>query len=263
MICSSTHYKGTSNYGRECYHFDGRTYRPAGFTEMNHHRGKVVAYSRYDREGNGIWNIGGDYETGNFFFEQFNNDVSSPSWRIETSSQNEGLVGLYGFTAVSVTYEHFLGQSNSQQMFIFGGWNENIDQPSHSTYYLNGQGYIMIHPQHFKQLRSGHTSIVKNGRIYHIGGVNVNQQGNQGPDTVEIWDMRWNYDPGFERGQTWCPEWCFWGISDVGGVCSSRYVGTDNCSYHYDTALFNRELVNPGTDAWGFFATKNPIAYFL
>ena len=263
MICSSSHYKGTSNYGRECYHFDGRTYRPAGFTEDNHHRGKLVAFSRYDRDGDGLWNIGGgDYEHGAFYFEQFNNDLSSPDWRIVTSSKYDWLVGLYGFTAVSVTYEHYLGRPNSQQMFIFGGWNEIIDQPSHATYYLNGQGQVLKHPQHFlSQLRAYHTTIVKDNLIYHIGGDNV---GGQGPDTVEIWEMRWHYDPAFERGQGWCPDWCFWGINPTpGGVCSSNVVGTSSCTYHYDTPQFNRRFVNPDRSASGFFATKNPIAYLV
>ena len=146
MICSSSHYKGTSNYGRECYHFDGRTYRPTGFTEMNHHRGKLVAFSIYDDfDGDGLWNIGGgEYEHNRFFFEKFQSDES---WFTVRGSGDSQLVGLYGFTAVSVTYEHFLGRTNSQMMFIFGGWNEILNQPSHSTFYLDGQGSLHRHPQ--------------------------------------------------------------------------------------------------------------------
>ena len=57
MICSSGANRGTDLFGRECFHFDGRTYRPAGYTNEGHYRGAMVAFSIYNQDNNGVWTL--------------------------------------------------------------------------------------------------------------------------------------------------------------------------------------------------------------
>ena len=54
MICSSGANRGSDSFGRECYHYNGRSYRPAGYTNEGHYRGAMTAFR------NKAWNIGGE-----------------------------------------------------------------------------------------------------------------------------------------------------------------------------------------------------------
>ena len=54
MICSSEANRGNDLFGRECYHFNGRTYRPAGYTDEGHYRGALAAFR------NQAFNMGGE-----------------------------------------------------------------------------------------------------------------------------------------------------------------------------------------------------------
>lgn len=59
IICSSTYYQGTSNAGRECYHTtDGRTYKPTGYLQNDHHQGRMVKVPLYSGE-DSVLMIGG------------------------------------------------------------------------------------------------------------------------------------------------------------------------------------------------------------
>ena len=156
MICSSGANRGTGLFGRECYHFNGRTYRSAGYTNEGHHRGAMVAFSIYNNDNNGVWNIGGEawrYSSDKFWLETFKGNMENPEWEITRNS--DFLVGVYGFTAVAVHYDHFLGRRNKQIMFIFGGMTDN-NVFNEEVFFINGQGWIEKHPQKFLQYRQGH-----------------------------------------------------------------------------------------------------------
>ena len=59
MICSSKYYEGTSNAGRECYHTtDGKSYKPTGYLQFDHHQGKMVRVPQYSGE-DSVMMIGG------------------------------------------------------------------------------------------------------------------------------------------------------------------------------------------------------------
>jgi len=59
IICSSKYYQGTSNAGRECYHTtDGRTYKPTGYLQNDHHQGRMVKIPLYSGE-DSVLMIGG------------------------------------------------------------------------------------------------------------------------------------------------------------------------------------------------------------
>ena len=157
MICSSGANRGTDLFGRECFHFDGRTYRPAGYTNEGHYRGAMVAFSIYNQDNNGVWNIGGEawrYDSELFWLETFKGNMDNPEWEINRNS--EYMVGVYGFTAVTVHYNHFLGQQNNQIMLIFGGMSDD-NGFNEDVFFINGQGSIRKHPQKLLQNRREHS----------------------------------------------------------------------------------------------------------
>ena len=92
------------------------------------------------------------------FLERFNGDIENPQWDIDRTTTI--LVGVYGFTAVTVHYDHFLGRGNKQIMFIFGGMTDD-DVVNEDVFFVNGQGWMQKHPQKFLQYRRDHRSGVR------------------------------------------------------------------------------------------------------
>ena len=101
-----------------------------------------------------------------------------------------------------------------------------------------------------------HRSIVKDNKIYHIGGFTPFAS------NIEIWEVRWEYDPGFEQAQGWCPAWCDYEVQNVGGICSTLNDLPYACTYHIDQPQFRQRLTAwQGPDEVLF--TRNPLAYFV
>ena len=82
------------------------------------------------------------------------------------------------------------------------------------------------------------------------------------PDSsnIEIWEVRWDYDPAFDNGQAWCPDWCNYDVENVGGICSVLYPGYQ-CDYYSDSPQFRQRLTTwQGMDST--FSAKNQISKF-
>ena len=93
MICSSKYYEGTSNAGRECYHTtDGKSYKPTGYLQSDHHRGKMVRVPQYSGE-NSVMMIGG--QNPSCTMEEYN--TGNGTW---LRRQNCGIGGVVGFRKV-------------------------------------------------------------------------------------------------------------------------------------------------------------------
>ena len=103
-----------------------------------------------------------------------------------------------------------------------------------------------------------HRSIVKDNKIYHIGGFSPLDNSSN----IEIWEVRWDYDPGFDQAQAFCPAWCDYDVPNIGGICSTLNDLPYACTYHIDQPQFRQRLTTwQGTD--GVLFTRNPLAYFL
>ena len=79
-------------------------------------------------------------------------------------------------------------------------------------------------PDRLLTQRHNHATIQIDDLIYFIGGYEYNDHGG----TIEIWELKWDNDPGFYNGYGGCPNWCSW--SDIeglqerpGGICTSSF----------------------------------------
>ena len=80
-------------------------------------------------------------------------------------------------------------------------------------------------PDRLLTQRHNHATIQIDDLIYFIGGYEYNDHGG----TIEIWELKWDNDPGFyPHGYGGCPNWCSW--SDIeglqerpGGICTSSF----------------------------------------
>ena len=86
--------------------FDGTDYGMIWFTNHNHHGGAMTNFNYFRGCGNVPFIMGGgDYEDGLFQFECWIGTEWSGPWRSTHMSDDPWLVGLKGFTALSVPYE--------------------------------------------------------------------------------------------------------------------------------------------------------------
>ena len=106
-MCSSQWYAGISDLvGKECMRFDGSNYGMIWYTNYNHQGGAMTTFDYIRGCGNVPWNIGGgDYEDGKFHFECWQGSEWSGPWSTRISSDDPWLVGLKGFSAISVPYK--------------------------------------------------------------------------------------------------------------------------------------------------------------
>ena len=88
MVCSSKYYDGTSNAGRECYHTnDGITYKPTGYLNRGHTRGKMV---KAPVSGvNSVLMVGG-LNSGSGTLEEYSNG----QWNIRQHFLEDGICGF-------------------------------------------------------------------------------------------------------------------------------------------------------------------------
>ena len=90
--------------------------------------------------------------------------------------------------------------------------------------------------------------------IYHIGG-----QKHYGSTLIEVWRLRWDHDPAFDNGFIACPDWCHWGIENLGGICSSPLWNEEFCRYELNHPSFQKEVIEiVGEEYEHMFGTNNP-----
>ena len=107
-MCSSQWYAGRPDLvGKECMRFDGTNYGMLWYTQFNHHGGAMTNFNYFRSScGNAPFNIGGgDYEDGLFRFECWIGSEWDGPWQQATASEDPFLIGLRGFTAISVPYK--------------------------------------------------------------------------------------------------------------------------------------------------------------
>ena len=88
------------------------------------------------------------------FLERFNGDIENPQWDIDRTTSI--LVGVYGFTAVAVHYDHTMDRINQEVLFMFGGMHEPSMGINSDVYYINGMGPPYKHAQKLLQDRKEH-----------------------------------------------------------------------------------------------------------
>ena len=128
LMCSSQWYAGISALvGKECMRFDGSNYGMIWYTNYNHQGGAMTTFDYIRGCGNVPWNIGGgDYEDGKFHFECWQGSEWSGPWSTRISSDDQWLVGLKGFSAISVPYK--LRKSSLQTLRNAFRWLKNNRQ---------------------------------------------------------------------------------------------------------------------------------------
>ena len=107
LMCSSHWYAGRPDLvGKECMRFDGTNYGMIWYTNFNHYDGAMTNFNYIRTCGNVPFNIGGgDYKEGLFYFECWIGEEWEGPWQTVASSDDPLLVGLRGFTAISVPYK--------------------------------------------------------------------------------------------------------------------------------------------------------------
>ena len=91
--------------------------------------------------------------------------------------------------------------------------------------------------------------------IYHIGGEYVGY----GSTLVEVWRLRWIRDPAFNDGEISCPDWCHWGIENLGGICISPLWNNGECGHWQNHPTYEKEVIEVVGDEYKhMFSTKNP-----
>ena len=164
---------------------------------------------------------------------------------------------LIGFSAVVVPYNYFLAMGFEEQLFVFGGITSdgvlNLD-----VYFTRAMGGSwLLHYQKLLQARKNHRSIVKDNIIYHIGGSKHRRD-------IEIWEMRWDHDPGLLDGYGGCPQYCNFDVfENIGGVCL-KYEGDceGDIPYHQDSPQFRQRLSNWNGTADVYFS-NNPLTFLV
>jgi len=266
ILCSSLWYAGVPELnGRDCMRFDGTDYGMIWFTEKNHHGGALTNFNYIRGCGNVPFNIGGgDYEDGLFHFECWGGTEWNGPWSLTQSSDDPWLVGLKGFTALSVPYKQ---RYDTDALMIFGGTHDEFGPNPNAVWWLDGSYMTLTRfPEPLNLVRSYHKTIAiddlantGNYYIYHIGGPKY-----YGETLIEVWRLRWDRDPAFREPQDiGCPEWCHWGIENLGGICSSPLWNNGQCTYGMNHPSFEKTSFAVGEEYEHMLNTNNPHVFSL
>ena len=63
----------------------------------------------------------------------------------------------------------------------------------------------------------------------------------ENPSNVEVWEIRWDEEPGFREVQGWIPAWCD-EYDNIGGVCIESELACTGSAYWCDHPQFNQRL---------------------
>jgi len=250
MICSSKYYDGTTNAGRECYHTsDGITYKPIEYLAVDHQGGKMVRAPVSGQDS--VLMIGGR-STGNMEEYCSHSSCAKQGWSIRQNFSH--LAGVIGFSAIYVPYKHTFAD---YQIYIVGGHNIITDTPNLDITYWHSpsSNYFSVMPMSDRLLthRYNHATIQIDNLIYFIGGFEF-KNNNVVPGGVEVWELKWDHDPGYyPSGYGACLQWCYWndieGLQErPGGLCKSAWwdliiFGSSQCTYYQDTPQFYKRVV--------------------
>ena len=76
--------------------------------------------------------------------------------------------------------------------------------------------------------------------------------------------LRWDRDPAFREPQDiGCPEWCHWGIENLGGICSSPLWNNGQCTYGMNHPSFEKTSFAVGEEYEHMLNTNNPHVFGL
>ena len=79
---------------------------------------------------------------------------------------------------------------------------------------------------------------------------------------VEVWRLRWDRDPAFDDGFIGCPQWCHWGIENLGGICSSPLWNDGQCGFGDNHPSFEKGVIEVVGDEYEhMFDIENPHVF--